>query len=398
MQNRYPTAHRTSKWRHSVAPFSQFRSACVGLLLALVTTPLLAQPVLDCPLRDKPFSLQTPFLDILLSPEARAALQRHMPQLMDKAPPLFVRTEVPAFGAIVSMGDVAGMMQQPADAIAALEAELKQLPVTDADRRARCARYDNDQPGFDIPGGGKRILVFDKINGFDHGPSVTAATNAIKALAEQQGWGVAVTGKGGAFNKATLSQFDLVVWNNNSGDVLTLSQRQAFEDYIHDGGGFAGIHGSGGDSSYYWDWYAQQLLGARFIGHPMNPQFQDARVQIEKAPSGIARDLRPGWNMTDEWYSFADSPRNSGASVVATLDEASYTPGNAFGRDLHMGKDHPIAWTRCVGDGRAFYSAIGHRPEVYHVPENLVLLREGLGWAMGEGRTGCRDGKQVKNR
>jgi len=75
--------------------------------------------------------------------------------------------------------------------------------------------------------------------------------------------------------------------------------------------------------------------------------------------------------------------------IGATLDEASYTPGA-----LHMG-DHPIAWTRCVGDGRSFYSAIGHMPATYSEPHYVRLLEQGIGWAAGDGKTRCRAGKQV---
>jgi hypothetical protein len=45
------------------------------------------------------------------------------------------------------------------------------------------------------------------------------------------------------------------------------------------------------------------LLGARFIGHPLAPQFQDARIVVEGQTS-IGRGLAPGWTMNDEWYSF----------------------------------------------------------------------------------------------
>lgn len=369
-------------------------SICAGLLLAFSTGSAQAQStaVIDCPLRDMPFSLESPLLDVLLSPRARQVLESHLPELMQKAPDMMLRTEAPAFGAIVSVQNVVHMFQLPVDRLEPLQAELARLKVTDEDRRARCARYDSERPELVIPDTQTRVLVFDKINGFDHGPSVTAATNAVKALAENLGWGVVVTGSGGAFNAETLAQFDLVVWNNNSGDVLTLSQRQAFEDYITNGGGFLGIHGSGGDSIYYWSWYANELLGAQFIGHPMDPQFQSAAVQIETTPSGIGEQLKPGWTMKDEWYSFASSSRDSGASVVATLDESTYAPGQR----LSMGDDHPIVWTRCVDNGRAFYTAIGHRSEVYHVPENLVLLRDALRWAAGQGASDCRAGEQVE--
>jgi type 1 glutamine amidotransferase len=43
--------------------------------------------------------------------------------------------------------------------------------------------------------------------------------------------------------------------------------------------------------------------------------------------------------------------------------------------------DHPIAWTNCIGKGRMFYSAIGHRPEAYSQPEYVALLEEAMTWA-----------------
>jgi type 1 glutamine amidotransferase len=46
-----------------------------------------------------------------------------------------------------------------------------------------------------------------------------------------------------------------------------------------------------------------------------------------------------------------------------------------------MGADHPIAWTRCVGKGRAFYSAIGHLPQTYSDATHLRLLEQAVEWA-----------------
>lgn len=359
---------------------------------ATATQPInsVAKPaaILDCPLRDTPFSVETPVLDLLLSPAARAVVEEQYPGALDKLPPQIMKTEPPSFGAIVSVEKMFGMLRIPSDNLDALNNRLAQVKVTDADRKARCARYDNDDPGFSLGDEAIQVLVFEKINGFDHGPSVTAATEAIRQMAEAMGWGVAVTSKGGAFSPETLSKFDAVVWNNNSGDVLTLSQRKALEDYINRGGGFLGIHGAGGDPVYYWDFYVEQLIGARFIGHPSDPQFQDADLRVEPTPTEIAGSLAPGWNMKDEWYSFAQSPRSNGAHVVITLDESTYIP-EGYGQDLRMGEDHPIVWTRCIGAGRSVYSAIGHRPEVYQVAENLTLLRDSLVWAAGKGENNC---------
>ncbi|BFM09182.1 ThuA domain-containing protein [Halioxenophilus aromaticivorans] len=383
--NLTPVVTRFTKKLHR----SSLKALIGGTFALAAASNAFADKMLDCPLRDEPFTLNTPFLDILLSEDALAVFDQYYPGARDKMPPIFVKTETPAFGAIIAVGVAVSMGGDPGD-IDAFAADLAKVQVTDADRKARCARYSNEMPEVELPDTDKTVLVFTKINGFDHGPSVTAATEAVQALAEQQGWGVVVTDQPGIFTTKMLKNFDAVVWNNNSGDVLTLSQRKAFEKYITNGGGFVGVHGAGGDSSYYWDFYANELLGAQFIGHPMEPQFQTAKLNVEAAKNGVVKDLAPGWSMKDEWYSFAESPRNSGADVVVTIDESSYDPGKSFGKDLHMGEDHPIVWSRCIKDGRAFYTAIGHRKEVYNLPEPLKILRDGIAWAMGEGEASCK--------
>ena len=67
------------------------------------------------------------------------------------------------------------------------------------------------------------------------------------------------------------------------------------------------------------------------------------------------------------------------------------------GQDLRMG-DHPIAWSRCVGKGRSFYSAIGHKPESYSDPRHQQLIQDAIRWTAGRGKTLCRQGRQVPAR
>jgi uncharacterized protein len=52
--------------------------------------------------------------------------------------------------------------------------------------------------------------------------------------------------------------------------------------------------------------------------------------------------------------------------------------------------DHPIAWTQCLGKGRSFYTAIGHRPESYSEPNTYKLMQQGVAWAAGLGQSSCR--------
>lgn len=354
-------------------------------------TPAVAAPATDCPLRDAPFSIASPLIDILLNAQAKDIVDREIPGGLSKMPPVFVGTEPPTFAAILTPREAGRFIRIEEGKMAAIDAELRALPVTDADKLARCARYDNDPLAVSLPPGKPRVLLFEKINGFRDGPSVEAAHAAVLAMAQRKGWTLVTTDRGGAFTPATLGQFDVVLWNNISGDVLSLAQRAAFKDYIERGGAFVGVHGTAGDPVYFWDWYADTLIGARFAGHPIAPQFQDARIFVEGKAQPAARRLPAEWVMNDEWYSFKSNPRAAGATVIARLDESTYKPDGMMGQDLRMGADHPLAWSKCIGKGRMFYSAIGHRPETYSDPRYVAMLEDAIAWAAAKGD--CVPGK-----
>jgi uncharacterized protein len=352
------------------------------LLMAatLVATPAMAKGPVDCPMRDTAFSVSSPLIDILLNDKAKAVADRSINGIATRLPPQLMGTKPPSFAAILTLREATGFLRLPAIDLAPVDRDLAAIPVTEADKVARCARYDVDPPKLAIPAGKPRILLFEKINGFRDVPSVNAAHAAFVAMAQRKGWSLVTTENGAAFTPAILKQFNAVIWNNISGDVLTLSQRQAFKNYMEKGGGFVGVHGSAGDPVYFWDWYVDTLIGARFAGHPMAPQFQTARVNIDDAAHPIAKDLPATWEANEEWYSFKNNPRATGSRIIATLDESTYKPEGFSGQQLRMG-DHPIAWTRAVGKGRVFYSAIGHRPERYGDPAYVQMLEQGIDWA-----------------
>ncbi|HEX7856830.1 MAG TPA: ThuA domain-containing protein [Sphingobium sp.] len=363
--------------------------------LAVLTTSLLAStatlaaaPVTDCPLRDAPYSIDSPLLDILLSPAAKAVIDAAAPGRLDKIPAQFAGTTPPTFAAILSGREASMFAGVKLEELPAIDAELRALPVTAADKLARCARYDDDRPAFNLPAGKPHLLLFEKINGYKDEPSVNAAHTAFFAMARRKGWAIAVTDKAGSFNPATLRQFDAVIWNNISGDVLTLSQRRAFQGWLENGGAFLGVHGTNGDPVTFWPWFTDTLIGARFLSHPMAPQFQDARVVVDDPSHPIVRALPHEWVMNDEWYSFKSNPRAAGARVIATLDESTYNPEGMMKMNLRMG-DHPIAWTKCIGKGRMFYSAIGHRPETYIEPHYVAMLEAAIDWAAVSGKGDC---------
>ncbi len=373
------------------AAFHRLCLAASGLAAAIVATPAAAQRTPDCPLATTPYSLDTPLIDLLLDPRARAVLDGA--GVLASIPPFFAGTTVPTFSAIVSLRGAGEFLKLPKTGQRDLEAKLAAIPIDAVATKRRCARYvDGPPPADRVKAGRPAILVFDRIIGFKDTPSVDAATAALRAMASRKGWQAVFTDNPGAITPAYLKQFGAVVWNNVSGDVLTMRQRKALKDYVEGGGGFVGFHGAAGDPNNIWDWYSDVLVSARFAGHPMDPQFQTATIRVEDPKSPLAKGLGSGWAPNEEWYSFTANPRDKGVRVLLTLDEASYRPGT-----LAMG-DHPIAWSRCVGNGRSFYSAIGHRPENYADAKNVTLLENAIAWALGDaGATAgpvCRGGRE----
>lgn len=231
------------------------------------------------------------------------------------------------------------------------------------------------------------VLLFSKTNGYVHREALPAAAAAFRQIAAQRGWSLFATDSSAIYNADDLARFDAVIWNNVSGDVLSPEQRAALQRFIEHGGGFVGVHGSGGDRGYAWSWYPRTLLRAQFIGHPLNPQFQRATLHIESGDP-IVQGLGPTWTREDEWYSFEQSPRASDVQVLATLDETSYKP-EVFGFSLRMGSDHPVIWKHCVGAGRVFYSALGHTAASYAEPEYRQVLDRAVAWAARVEGDGC---------
>lgn len=241
--------------------------------------------------------------------------------------------------------------------------------------------FDETPPDIDVTGPPPRVLVFSKTNSFRHVDAIPAANALFARFAEEEGWTIVFTENAAVHAEELLDDFDLAVWNNVSGNVLTAEQREAFRSWLEGGGRVLAIHAAGGDPAYQWAWHPAEFIRAQFIGHPILPQFQEAVVIIEDREHPATRHLPERWVFKDEWYSFKTSPRER-VNVLASLDEDTYRPALAgpFG-NLRMG-DHPIIWHHEVAAGAVFYTALGHRAAAYHDPNYQKLLRNAARWLL----------------
>lgn len=227
------------------------------------------------------------------------------------------------------------------------------------------------------------VLVFSKTNSFIHKEAIPAAKQLLEEMGAEHSWSVFFSDSGAVYTHEDLERFDVIVWNNVTGDVLTAGQRDAMRNWLEQGGGFIGLHAAGDNSHEKWPWYQDTVIRARFIGHPLDPQFQLATLIPQQSGDPIVAGLPARWVREDEWYSFEKSPRAPDVSILVTIDESTYSPGSFFGKDLGMGDDHPMIWKHCVGKGRVFYSALGHTGESYAEPEYRQILQRAIVWAGG---------------
>ncbi len=216
----------------------------------------------------------------------------------------------------------------------------------------------------------KEVLVFYKTAGFWH-EAIPTGRDFISDLGEDHDFEVSTTQDADDFNDKNLTEFDLVIFLNTTGNVLDEKEQEAFEKYIENGGNFFGIHAAS-DTEYEWPWYGE-LVGGYFDGHP---EVQQADVKLNMPEHPAVAHLPEVWSKTDEWYNYKNL--NPEMQVLLYLDENSYEGGT-------NGEEHPIAWFRETGHGGvSIYTGLGHTIESYIEPLFQEHILQSILFALGE--------------
>ncbi len=244
--------------------------------------------------------------------------------------------------------------------------------------------YETEPAEITIPSDRTNVILFSKATGFRHEESIEAGKQVFEEIAADKGWFLYNTEDAGVFNQEQLSQFDAVIFNNSTGRVLTDEQREILQNYVENGGKLIGIHGAG-DDSHNWDWYEKNFLGARFSHHPLDPQLQEANIQLNtEADSVLTSGLSESWDHTDEWYVFFENPGEKGFEILYQINgDKIISNGNILwtkDKDFGMGKVHPVAWYRDLGQGKTFYTSIGHNAVAWGREEFVQMLVNAIEW------------------
>ena len=233
----------------------------------------------------------------------------------------------------------------------------------------------------------KKVLIFTRMEDYVHGSTPAAAAWVSSACAEF-GWQGIVTDDHKMLEKPSESDFDLIVFVNNSGRIFD-PENEILSMHINAGKGVMGIHAAlacflnGEDASGATIMQPttpifENIFKAHFMNHP---PIQTGKVNLDRAVAvklGLSlSDLPDSFDHTDEFFNFTHNPCDNGdVNVLAYVDEATYTGGM-------MGHKHPVVWHHTVGENRApvFYCALGHLSHFYNGlgPKHVdTILRAGL--------------------
>lgn len=199
----------------------------------------------------------------------------------------------------------------------------------------------------------------------------------FKQIGERSGaFEATVTQDCSLISRDNLKKYDAIVFYTTGELPLSDEQKAAFLDFIKSGKGFIGIH-SATDTFYKWPEYGE-LIGGYFDQHPWH---QEITVKVEDSHHAATRHLGSSFKIKDEIYQIRNFSRDR-VHVLMSLDVSSV--------DLTLpavhrtDKDFALAWWRNYGRGRVFYTALGHRAEVWQDERFQQHLLGALRWAMGE--------------
>ena len=188
-------------------------------------------------------------------------------------------------------------------------------------------------------------------------------------ILEEEGFAVTVSDTLDTYLDLDLmQQQDLVVpvWTMGS---INREQEQGLLAAVESGVGIAGWHGCMGDSFRQSTNY-QFMVGGQWVAHPDG--IIDYVVEIVDRDDPIVAGLDDFQMHSEQYYMHTDP----GNEVLATTSFAGRQSSPWIN-----GTVMPVVWKRQWGEGRVFYSSLGHVAQDFDVPEAREIQRRGMIWA-----------------
>jgi len=150
--------------------------------------------------------------------------------------------------------------------------------------------------------------------------------------------------------------------------TITGEQEQGLLAAVRSGVGIAGWHGGMGDSFRNNTEY-QFIVGGQWVAHPGG--IIDCVVNIINHQDPITAGLEDFKIHSEQYYMHVDPSNQVLATTTFSGDEYPWIEGCVM----------PVVWKRHYGQGRVFYTSLGHVAADFDVPEARSIVQRGMLWA-----------------
>ena len=220
----------------------------------------------------------------------------------------------------------------------------------------------------------ERILYFTYSAGYRH--DVIPLSKAILTqLGSNSGtFEVTATEDMSEFSPENLERYAAVMFYTTGELPMSSVQKTALLKFVRSGHGFLGVH-SATDTFYTWPDYLD-LVGGYFNGHRWH---QAVTIEVVDPGDPLVAFLGNSLQFEDEIYQISDFDYRQ-SHVLLRLDPSSVDPKKAGVHQRFYG--WPLAWKRFYGDGRVFYTALGHEASVWQDARYQRILKNAILWSM----------------
>ncbi len=164
-----------------------------------------------------------------------------------------------------------------------------------------------------------------------------------------------------------MESVDLIIQNWTLGNI-TNEQEKGLLKAIRNGAGLAGWHGGIGDSFRNNTEY-QFMVGGQWVAHPGG--VIDYSVQITDKNDPVTKGLNDFMMHSEQYYMHIDPNVKVLATTEFTSEYSSWIDECVI----------PVVWKKYYGNGRVFYSSLGHVMTDFDVPEAFEIMKRGICWA-----------------
>lgn len=255
----------------------------------------------------------------------------------------------------------------------------------------------------------ERLLFLTHAGLYAH-PSLSVAEEVVTELGKEHGFEV-TTHQGYQYEpeeidlsfltRDYLDGFDGLMMFTNGNLPVSEDQKEAILDFVREGGGFVGTHAAA------LTFYDYPPFGEMLGGYFLTAIQQDHLfvLEVEDTDHPATRMLGPSWPEVDEFYRYGTDTWDESqpederyvdllfghpihvafsrdrVNVLLSIDtELSDLEGV---EDVEPGGDYPQAWNRDYGQGRVFYTSLGHTERIWTDPVFQAHLVGGIRWSLG---------------